>query len=61
MPQTQTIDKMQEDLWSMKRRLESIPQTIGGAYNRKYYSLKAQIKNKQDELDNAKMRAWLAQ
>lgn len=61
MPQTQTIEQMQEELFSMKRKLNETPQTIGGAYNRKYYSLKAQIKNKQDILDKAKLEAWLAQ
>lgn len=56
----QSTQQLSYQVTAMKRRLEEIPQTIGGAYNRKYYSLKAKIKNTQALLDKLNWQEFLA-
>lgn len=55
-----TINQLESQVKAMQKRLQEIPKTIGGAYNRKFYSLQAKIKNTVAVIDKLKWNEFLA-
>jgi len=57
----QTKEKLEQQIYILEKKRDSIPANIHGKYPPNYYALDGMIKSKKNQLQQLKTAEWLAQ